>query len=221
MDQIGPGAVVVIVPPVGEGEAEEEEAEVEAEAEAEEEGAAAEGDGEDGEGEESSVSLATMEAQLRPSVVGIFDTIADIHKKLNKLQDQRITAIAKGTTLPRATDRRYDKLKDEAIELLRQIRFNNIRIEHLVEQLYDINRRLVGEEGRLLRLAEEVGVKRPEFLQNYIGDELSTNWFERVALLPRRGWARFAEKYPSEIAKHRLAVARVSMESKMPIPQYP
>ncbi len=220
IDQIEPGAVVVIVPPVGEGEAEEEEAEVEAEAEAEEEGAAAEGDGEDGEGEESSVSLATMEAQLRPSVVGIFDTIADIHKKLNKLQDQRITAIAKGTTLPRATDRRYDKLKDEAIELLRQIRFNNIRIEHLVEQLYDINRRLVGEEGRLLRLAEEVGVKRPEFLQNYIGDELSTNWFERVALLPGRGWARFAEKYPSEIAKHRLAIARVSMEPKLPIPEY-
>src|SRR5262249_39085108 len=90
------------------------------------------GDGE--EGEESSVSLATMEAQLRPSVVGIFDAIADIHKKLNKLQDQRITAIAKRTTLPRATDRRYDKLKDEAIELLEKIRFNNTRIEHLVEQ---------------------------------------------------------------------------------------
>jgi len=225
IDQAEPGAVVVIAPPVADGEAEEEEAEVEAEAEAEAEaeGAAAEGvegDGEDAEGEESSVSLAMMEAQLRPSVIGIFDTIADIHKKLNKLQDQRITAIAKGTTLPRATDRRYDKLKDEAIELLRQIRFNNIRIEHLVEQLYDINRRLVGEEGRLLRLAEEVGVKRTEFLQNYIGDELSTNWYERVAVLPGRGWARYAEKYGNEIAKHRLSIARVSMESKLPIPEF-
>ncbi|HEV2187995.1 MAG TPA: RNA polymerase sigma factor RpoD [Stellaceae bacterium] len=220
IDQVEPGAVVVLVPPLADGEVEEEEEEVEAE----EEEAVAEGsegaEGEDGEGEESSVSLATMEAQLRPSVVGIFDAIADIHKKLNKLQDHRITAIAKGTTLPRATDRRYDKLKDEAIELLQKIRFNNTRIEHLVEQLYDINRRLVGEEGRLLRLAEEVGVKRPEFLQNYIGDELSTNWLERVSVLPGRGWARFAEKYGNEIAKHRLAIARVSMESKLPIPEF-
>jgi RNA polymerase primary sigma factor len=114
-----------------------------------------------------------------PSVVAIFDEVAEIHKKLNKLQDQRIVAIIKGATLPRATDRRYDKLKDEAVELLRGIRFNNTRIEHLVEQLYDLNRRLVGEEGRLLRLAETSGVKRPEFLQFYIGDELSADWLER------------------------------------------
>jgi len=222
IDQAEPGAVVVLAPPMADGDAEEDEEE-EVEAEGEEEAAAEGGeggDGEDGEGEESSVSLATMEAQLRPSVVGIFDAIADIHKKLNKLQDHRITAIAKGTTLPRATDRRYDKLKDESIELLRGIRFNNTRIEHLVEQLYDINRRLVGEEGRLLRLAEEVGVKRPEFLQNYIGDELATAWLERVSVLPGRGWARFAEKYSNEIAKHRLAIARVSMESKLPIPEF-
>jgi RNA polymerase primary sigma factor len=223
IDQAEPGAVVVLVPPIADGETESEDEE-EAEVEAEGEEVAAEGgegsEGEDGEGEESSVSLATMEAQLKPSVVGIFDAIADIHKKLNKLQDHRITAIAKGTTLPRATDRRYEKLKDEAIELLQRIRFNNTRIEHLVEQLYDINRRLVGEEGRLLRLAEEVGVKRPEFLQNYISDELSTNWLERVSQLPGRGWARYAEKYGSEIAKHRLAIARVSMESKLPIPEF-
>src|SRR5579864_8260358 len=223
IDQAEPGAIVVIVPPVGDAESDEDEEESEAEG-GEGEGVVAEGaegaEGEDGEGEESSVSLATMEAQLRPSVVGIFDAIADIHKKLNKLQDQRITAVAKGTIQPRAADRRYDKLKDEAIELLQKIRFNNTRIEHLVEQLYDINRRLVGEEGRLLRLAEEVGVKRPEFLQNYIGDELSTNWLERVSVLPGRGWARFAEKYGNEIAKHRLAIARVSMESKLPIPEF-
>ena len=219
IDQAEPGTVVVLAPPMADVEAGDEEAEAEVEGE-EEEAAAEGGEGEDGEGEESSVSLATMEAQLKPSVVAIFDAIADIHKKLNKLQDQRITAIAKGTTLPRATDRRYDKLKDEAIELLRGIRFNNTRIEHLVKQLYDINRRLVGEEGRLLRLAEEVGVKRPEFLQNYIGDELSTNWSERVTALPGRGWARFGEKYSNEIAKHRLSIARVSMESKLPIPEF-
>jgi RNA polymerase primary sigma factor len=211
------GEPVMIVPAEAAGDGEDEEAE------GEEEEAAAEGgdiDGEDGEGEESSISLATMEAQLRPSVVAIFDHVADIHKKLNKVQDQRIAAIAKGVALPRATDRRYDKLKDEAIELLQRIRFNNTRIEHLVEQLYDLNRRLVGEEGRMLRLAEEVGVNRGEFLKNYFGDELSHDWLERVAVLPGRGWARYAEKYSGEIAKHRAAVAKVASESKLPTNEF-
>ncbi|HXO00921.1 MAG TPA: RNA polymerase sigma factor RpoD [Stellaceae bacterium] len=212
-------SVVVMVPAPAVGEEEEDE---EAEAEAEEEVVAEGGDveGEDGEGEESSISLATMEAQLRPSVVAIFDEVAEIHKKLNKLQDQRVAAIVKGTALPRATDRRYDKLKDEAIELLSRIRFNNTRIEHLVEQLYDLNRRLVGEEGRLLRLAETAGVKRPEFLQFYIGDELSADWLERAAKQTGRGWDRFADKYRDEIIKHRAAIAKIAGESKLPTSEF-
>ncbi|MBV9552765.1 MAG: sigma-70 family RNA polymerase sigma factor, partial [Alphaproteobacteria bacterium] len=211
------GEVVMIVPAeAGEGEDEEE---AEAEVEGEEE-APAEGDGDEGEGEESSISLAAMEAQLRPGIVAIFDQVADIHKKLNKLQDQRIAAIVKGTPLPRATDRRYDKLKDEAIELLRRIRFNNTRIEHLVEQLYDLNRRLVGEEGRLLRLAETSGVKRPEFLQFYMGDELAGDWIERAAQQTGRGWDRFVERYRDEIVKHRGAIAKVASESKLPTSEF-
>jgi RNA polymerase primary sigma factor len=216
IDQADPSAVMIVPP--AEAAAVDEDEEGQAEGEEEE----AEGDGEDGEGEgkESSVSLATMEAQLRPSVVAIFDGIADIHKKLNNLQDQRIVAIAKGTTLPRATNRRYEKLKDEAVELLQRVRFSNTRIEHLVEQLYELNRRLVTEEGRLMRLAEAVGVKRAEFLQTYLGDELSTEWAERVAVLPGRGWARYAEKYGTEIIEHRTQIARVAMEAKLPISEF-
>ena len=155
-----------------------------------------EGEGEDGEGEESSISLAAMEAQLKPGMVAIFDAIAEAHKKIHKVQDQRITALIKGTALPRATERRYDKLKAEIVELLKRVRFNNTRIEHLVEQLYDLNRRLVTEEGRLLRLAESAGVKRAEFLQHYIGDELAADWLERVARAarPRLGAPRRAPR---------------------------
>src|SRR5262249_16887072 len=122
-----------------EGEEGEDEAEIEAEGE---------GDGEEGDGEDSSISLAAMEAQLKPGMLAIFDAVADAHKKIHKIQDQRIAALVKGTQLPRATERRYDKLKSEIVELLKKVRFNNTRIEHLVEQLYDLNRRLVTEEGR-------------------------------------------------------------------------
>src|ERR1700730_17784564 len=125
-----------------------------------------------------------MEATLKPGMMETFDSVAAIHKKLNKIQDQRIAAIVKGTQLPRATERRYDKLKEQLIEQLKRVHFNNTRIEHLVEQLYELNLRLVTEEGRLLRLAEGAGVKRGEFLQTYMGDELAGDWLQRGGGLP-------------------------------------
>ncbi len=195
---------------VAEGEQEAAElAEIEAEAESE-----------DGEGEESSISLAAMEAQLKPGMMAIFDAVAEAHKKIQKVQEQRIAALIKGIELPRATERRYDKLKDETVELLKKVRFNNTRIEHLVEQLYDLNRRLVIEEGRLLRLAESDGVKRHEFLQHYMGDELAGDWLERVGALPGRGWSKLVERHAGEVTRHRAATAQIAAEAKLPIAEF-
>ena len=109
---------------------------------------------EEAESEESSISLAAMEAQLKPSALATFDAIAENYRKLHRLQDHRISALQKGEPLARVTERRYEKLKAEIIENVKRVRLNNMRIEHLVEQLYDVNRRLVADEGRFLRLAE-------------------------------------------------------------------
>src|SRR5204863_3337 len=171
-------------------------------------------------GEEAGPSLAAMEAQLRPGMMAIFDSIAERHKKLAKIQDQRIAAIVKATQLPRATERRYDKLKDEVVQSLGKVRFNNTRIEHLVEQLYELNRRLVTEEGRMLRLAESAGVKRAEFLQAYMGDELSGDWLERAGALTGRGWAKLVERHAGDVGRHRAAIAQIAGDAKLPISEF-
>ncbi len=175
---------------------------------------------EETEGEESSISLAAMEAQLKPSALATFDAIAEIYKKLHRLQDQRINALQKGDELSRATERRYEKLKAAMIENVKRVRLNNTRIEHLVEQLYDVNRRLVADEGRLLRLAEGAGVKRPEFLQHYFGNELAANWPGRVGTPPSRGWARLVEKHEADVTKLRAEIAQIAIEAKLPINEF-
>ncbi len=175
---------------------------------------------EETDGEESSISLAAMEAQLKPSALATFDAIAEIYKKLHRLQDQRINALQKGDELSRATERRYEKLKAAMIENVKRVRLNNTRIEHLVEQLYDVNRRLVADEGRLLRLAEGAGVKRPEFLQHYFGNELAANWPGRVGTLPSRGWARLVEKHEVDVTKLRAEIAQIAIEAKLPINEF-
>ena len=176
--------------------------------------------GDDGEGEESSISLAAMEAQLKPGLMATFDAIAEYHKKMHRLQDQRIHALLKGEPLPKVTERRYEKLKAKVIEEVKRVRLNNTRIEHLVEQLYDVNRRLLAEEGRLMRLAESAGVKRAEFLQQYFGNELCGDWLERVAVLPGRGWARLVERHRDDAARLRSQVAQIALEAKLPISEF-
>jgi RNA polymerase primary sigma factor len=175
---------------------------------------------EEAEGEESSISLAAMEAQLRPSAVATFDAIAETYKRLQRLQDQRIQALQKGEPLPRVTERRYEKLKPEIIENVKRVRLNNARIEYLVEQLYDVNRRLVADEGRLLRLAENTGIRRSDFLQQYYGNELAGDWLGRVEILPGRGWARLIEKHGAEATRLRANVARIAAEAKLPIGEF-
>jgi RNA polymerase primary sigma factor len=216
-----PADVIVITPPDAgpEPKAETETLNGE-EAPAELVGIESELAAEEAEGEESSVSLAAMEAQLKPSALATFEAIADTHKKLRKLQDQRISALQKGETLPRATERRYEKLKAAIIEDVKHVRLNNARIEDLVEQLYGVNRRLVSDEGRMLRLAEGVGIKRSEFLQQYIGNELSANWLDRVGTVPGRGWAKLAEKHCADVAKLRSGIAQVAAEAKLPIAEF-
>src|SRR5262245_37839619 len=121
---------------------------------------------------ENSLSLAAIEAELKPKVVETFDNVADAYKRLRRLQDQDIQNKLRNDTLSPAQERRYKKLKDDIISEVKSLRLNQARIDALVEQLYDINKRLVGYEGRLMRLAEGHGVAREDFLKNYQGSEL-------------------------------------------------
>ena len=87
--------------------------------------------------------------------------------------------------------RRFKKLQKDIVERVRSVRLNNQRIEALVEQLYDINRRLMALEGKLVRLADSYGVNRREFLQDYIGAELDPEWFDRISAKTGKGWQSF------------------------------
>src|SRR5262249_721405 len=102
-------------------------------------------------------------------------------------QDQDIERRLKNDSLTPNQERKYKKLKDELIAEVKSLRLNQGRIDALVEQLYDINKRLVSYEGRLMRLAESFGVSREDFLKNYQGSELDPRWLNPVSnLSPHR-----------------------------------
>src|ERR1700736_543664 len=140
---------------------------------------------------ENQMSLAAIEAELKPKVVETFDKIAENYKKLRRLQEQDISNQLQNETLSPAQERKYKKLKDDIIVEVKSLRLNQARIDSLVEQLYDINKKLVSFEGRLLRLGDSHGVAREDFLRNYQGSELDPRWLNRVSKLSAKGWKNF------------------------------
>ncbi len=148
-------------------------------------------DDDDEEEDESALSLAAMEEELRPQVMEIFDEIAGSYKKLRRLQDQLVEKALDNKKLSPAQERRYKELHNNVVDNVKSLSLNQHRIEALVEQLYAINKSLVGLEGRLLRLAESYGVSRENFLEEYFGSELDPNWIRRIANLSAKGWKDF------------------------------
>ena len=169
---------------------------------------------------ENSLSLAAMEAEIKPKVLETFDGIADNYKKLRRLQDQNVESKLKNESLSPSQDRKYKKLKDDLILDVKSLSLNQARIDNLVEQLYDINKRLVSLEGRLMRLAESFGVTREDFLKQYQGSELDPKWISRVKNLTSRGWKGLVGQELDGIRDLRSEIHALATETGLEIQEF-
>jgi RNA polymerase primary sigma factor len=171
---------------------------------------------------ENSMSLAAIEAELKPKVLETFDTIADTFKRLRRLQDIDIqNKLSSGNDkLSPNQERKYKKLKEEIIVEVKSLRLNQARIDTLVEHLYDINKKLVGHEGRLMRLAESHGVPREGFLRQYQGSELDPRWLNRVSKLSERGWKNFVARDKDRIKDLRTNIHTLATETGLEIGEF-
>jgi RNA polymerase primary sigma factor len=174
----------------------------------------------DDDGMENWLSVAAIEAELKPKVIESFDTIAGAYKRLRRLQDEDIQFQLKRLSLSPAQERKYKRLKSEIIDELKSLRLSRARIDALVEQLNDINKRLVGYEGRLMRLAESHGVMREDFLKNYLGSELDPLWLNRVSKLSAKGWKGLVAKDKDQIKSYRHDIHGLASEIGLEISEF-
>jgi len=103
---------------------------------------------------------------------------------------------------------------------VKSLRLNQARIDSLVEQLYDINKKLVSNEGRLMRLAESYGVSREDFLKQYIGNELDPRWLNRVSKLSAKGWKAFIAKDKDRVKEIRTLVHELAGQTGVEIGEF-
>ncbi len=178
-------------------------------------------DGEDGEEDddfdEGALSLSAMEASVKDNVIATFDRIAEAYGKLRDLQEKRLDKIQNNKPVDKKLDAAYEDARHEVVELVNQIQLNSNRVDSLVDQLYQVNKRLNGLEGKLLRLAESSQVSRKSFLNEYRGRELDPEWLDHVAHLQENGWKRLTENHPEEIIKIRQDIAEISSSNGLHI----
>ena len=169
--------------------------------------------------DENTVSLAVMEQALLPDVLSKFDAIKKTYAKVNRAQTKRLATISDGEKVSPAMEKRIGKLRHELVDLMDGIHLNNNRIDYLVGHMYDLNRKLIGLEGRLLRMAVSGKVKRADFLEQYYGNELDPNWLSRVSRLTGKGW-KLLKRTGMRSKTSITEIAEIANEVRNPIAEF-
>ena len=169
---------------------------------------------------ENNVSLAAMEADLKPEVFLVFDEISVKYKKLRNLQDKRNSLRAKNSDLNASQIKKYDELTSDLKNLMKGLSLNNNRIESLLDHLYDINKRLVSSELSLWKMASKSGVAREDFLTEYYGNELDAGWVGRIVRLKRKGWKPFVQENRKDIKSLLNEITELSEETGLEIGEF-
>ncbi len=164
----------------------------------------------DEEDEAGALSLAAMEAALKPQVLETLDRIATDYARLAEMQDNRMSAtLNQDESFSTQQEREYQRLRSEIVELVNSLHLHANRIEQLVEQIYKINKQIMALDGAMVKLADQARVNRQEFLNEYRGAELEPGWLDRVGRLKSRGWDQLTTRYRDKAEEVRAEMAEV------------
>ena len=169
--------------------------------------------------EDNTLSLAQMEEALKPAALERFATIASLFKQFSKIQNDRMVAMASSGEFPKASENKYQKLREDLTAEVESVQFHANKIEYLVDQLYSFNRRLTALGGQMLRLAERHKVPRKDFLDRYMGHELDEGWLESVAGIDKK-WAKFAENEVDAVERIRGEIADIAANTGMSLNEF-
>ncbi|WP_303812671.1 RNA polymerase sigma factor RpoD [Sandarakinorhabdus limnophila] len=161
------------------------------------------------EDDEGGLSLGQMEEQLKPAALEKFAEITSTYKKFHKLQEARLSSMHGGPSFANGDEKKYQKLREELTRGVQSIHFNNNKIELLVEALYTQNKRLMAEGSNMMRLADKHKIVRKSFLDEYVGNELTEGWLDRVATIDKK-WAAFAAAEIASIDQNRRELAGIA-----------
>jgi RNA polymerase primary sigma factor len=169
--------------------------------------------------EDNTLSLAQMEAQLKPAALERFAEITSLFRAFEKIQAERLDALGNGNDFPAAQETQYQKLREDLTAQVESVQFHASKIEYLVDNLYAFNRRLTTLGGQMLRLAERHKVPRKDFLDMYVGHELDDGWLQALAGRDKK-WAAFAANEATPVERIRAEIADIAAATGMSLGEF-
>jgi RNA polymerase primary sigma factor len=123
---------------------------------------------EEDEDDQSSMSLAAMEASLKPRVLETLESIARGFGQLSDMQDARMSAtLNEDGSFSRTDEEEYQTLRSEIVALVNSLHLHTNRIDALIDQLYGINKRIMTIDSAMVKLADQARINRREFIDEY------------------------------------------------------
>ncbi|MEM6609354.1 MAG: RNA polymerase sigma factor RpoD [Pseudomonadota bacterium] len=178
-------------------------------------------DDDDDDDDQANMSLAAMEATLKPRVLETLDQIAMDYARLSEMQDLRISAtLNEDESFTDKEETEYQELRAEIVELVNELHLHNNRIEALIDQLYGINRRIMSIDSGMVKLADQARINRREFVEEYKGAELDPSWVDRMCEKSGRGWQALFEKSREKVEDLRGDMAQVGQYVGLDISEF-
>ena len=165
---------------------------------------------EDEDEDQANLSLAAMENELKPRVLGTLDQIAQCYKRLSTMQDSRMEAATSSkNSFSSNQELDYQRLRSELVLLVNSLHLHNNRIEALIDQLYGLNRKIMGVDSTMVKLADQARINRREFIAEYKGSELDPDWIIRISKKTSRGWEALLEKFNTQVLELRSEMVEI------------
>ena len=159
----------------------------------------------EGEAQGVNARAAARAASIRTEAENLIAEIANTHDRLSRLRMESIT-VRRGRQAMMIPSRLKNmrRLERILIGLISELQLNRKRIEDLIAETYSSESYLVSLEGQLIRSAREYEISRKEFLDQWRGNELATDWLGRVSGVDAN-WKRW-------VSRERPAIKRIRQE---------
>ncbi len=166
------------------------------------------------------VSLAAMEEKLKPKVLNDFNDITKLFKRLQKHSLELINADKKNEKTYISLEKKYLKIQKEMVAAMKAVHFNSTTIEALMEALYELNKKLLLREGKMLRMATSAGVKREDFISQYLNFNFEKNWIQSLLSTNDKNWEKFINRNHIEINKNIEEIKEIQTASELPLSEF-
>ena len=166
--------------------------------------------------DEENFTISFMESKIEPKIFKILDNLTKTYIKIRPLINEKKDLLNKNKSLSNVKQKNYQNIKKKLLNYLDKLCLSEDCINFFITEINSVNKRLIGPEGNLLRLALDSGIDRKDFLKDYEKNELNAYWPKKQSKLSN-SWKKYFEKNSKDLKTINNELVKISNETNLAI----